>query len=810
MARETIQVGIVGVHVVSSQRGAGDRDQGQNATESTHGSRPFAQPLRGANHTSAASSLPDPCRFVPSGASGPSGRAIRSRGEGPLTCAVMTRVFFPRATHRGHLFASAAAVFASAAAALAQPSVAVANTKTFRQATAKDFDEGEVTGASILPTGDVVPGLIATRVALDAAFVWCSAAGRDGATVYFGTGDEGRIFAVPAHGDAKTAQRIATLDAPWVTALAMRADGKLLAATTPSGRIFIVDPKTGGFRVLASVGTGHVWTLARDDKAAVTYVGTGAPGKIFALDDGGKSRQVWDSRDKHVVSLMRDTDGTLLAGTSEAAILYRVHPDGHAEVIEDFDAEEVRAIVRAPSGLFVAVNDFEKAAALVSVPGAAVPAKGTKIIVAAGGPPASAGALPRPGVRKAKAAVYRIETNGRIEQVFSLADGYLTALAVADDGSVYAAAGTQGHVFRIAADGTSSLVIDLPERQVLTLLRIGGAVLAGTGDVGGVYRAVPPVGSVEGRYLSKVLDAEFPAHWGALRWMGSQVTFETRSGNTAKPDEDWTPWQTLEKAEAGKIPAEPSAGGGHVASPSARYLQYRASLRGPTSRLRGVTTSYLPQNQRARVTELTLADGAATVPAIGASTVSVSARSGHSATLKLRWKTDNPDGDEVIYRLAFRQVGESVWRPLISASVDWLTKPEYDWNTEGIPDGVYVVRVIASDERSQPRDRALVSAFESSPLLVDNGRPVVEELTARYPMVTGRAKDDASAITQIEFAVDGGEFQLVSPTDGIADDLTEPFAIRLPALVRGPHAIAVRITDSADNIGSGRVTLRAP
>jgi hypothetical protein len=94
--------------------------------------------------------------------------------------------------------------------------------------------------------------------------------------------------------------------------------------------------------------------------------------------------------------------------------------------------------------------------------------------------------------------------------------------------------------------------------------------------------------------------------------------------------------------------------------------------------------------------------------------------------------------------------------------------------------------------------------------LVDNGRPAVEELTARYPMVMGRAKDDASAITQIEFAVDGGEFQLVSPTDGIADDLTEPFAIRLPALTRGPHAIAVRITDSADNIGSARITLRAP
>jgi hypothetical protein len=661
-----------------------------------------------------------------------------------------------------------------------------------------------------LPAGDIVPGLIATRVTLDAAFVWSSAASRDGETVYFGTGDEGKIFAVPARGDLKSAQRIATLDAPWITALATRADGKLLAATTPGGRVFTIDPKTGNSRVLANVGSGHVWTLARDDKSAVTYVGTGVPGKIVVVDDNGKSREVWDSRDKHVVSLMRDTDGTLLAGTSEAAILYRVHADGRAEAIQDFDAEEVRAIVRAPSGLFVAVNDFEKAVTSAVSPGAAVLAKGTKIVAAAGSSPASVGSLPRPGVRKAKAAVYRIETDGRIEQVFGLADGYLTALAVAEDGSVYAAAGTQGHVFRVAADRTSSLVLDLPERQVLTLLRTAGTVLAGTGDVGGVYRARPPTGNVEGRYLSKVLDAEFPARWGALRWTGSQVTFETRSGNTAKPDDGWTSWQALEKAPAGKIPAELGGGEGHVASPGARYLQYRVSLRGPASHLRSVTTSYLPQNQRARVTELTLADGAGATPPVGLSTAGVSSRPGHSTILKLRWKTDNPDGDDVIYRLSFRSVRESVWRPLISVGVDSLTKPEYDWNTEGIPDGVYVVRVTVSDERSQPKERALVSAFESSPLLVDNGRPEVEDLTARYPVVTGRAKDLASAITQIEFAVDGGEFQLVSPTDGIADDLTEAFSIRLPALARGPHAVAVRVTDSADNTGAARITLSVP
>jgi hypothetical protein len=682
---------------------------------------------------------------------------------------------------------------------------AVAAPKTFRQATAKDFEEGEATGTTVLPTGEVVPGLVTVRTAVDAAFVWCAAQSRDGATTYFGTGDEGKIFVVPTHGEAgdKTgARRLATLDAAWVTALVTRVDGTLLAGTTPGGRVFAVDPKTGASRVLGSVGAGHVWTMVRDDKAGVTYVGSGLPGKIFALDDHGKSWQVWDSGDKHVVSLMKDTDGTLLAGTSEEAILYRVHVDGRAEALQDFEAEEVRAIVRAPSGLYVAVNDFEKNTAVPAPPGP-VGAKGTKIVLAAGGPPASAGSLPRPGARKSKAAVYWIDVSGRIEQVFALPDGYLTALAVADDGSVFAAAGTQGHIYRVRSDRTASLVIDLSERQALTLLRSGTDLLVGTGDVGGIYRARPPA-APGGRYLSKVLDAEFPARWGVLRWLGTQATFETRSGNTAKPDAGWSAWKVL----AGIRPS-PSGGAGHVGSPSARYVQYRATLAGVTSRLRGVTTYYLPQNQRARVTELTLADAPAATPVVGGGTPSAT-RAPHSAVLKLRWKVDNPDGDEMTYRLTFREQSEAVWRPLAGMVGDPLAKPEYDWNTDGIPDGLYVVRVTASDERAQPRDRALAATFDSTPLLVDNRKPDVLELAGRYPTLTGRARDSASPVTQIEFAVDGGDWQLVSPTDGIADDLVESFSIKLPTLPRGPHAVSVRATDSAENVGAAQIVVSAP
>jgi outer membrane protein assembly factor BamB len=734
----------------------------------------------------------------------------------------------PRVLSSRVFLAGACAGLVLTGSVLSLRSAVAAATRTFRQASAKDFEEGEAEGTAILPSGEVVPGLTIARTPLDAAFVWCAVASRDGATGYFGTGDEGRIYSYPlrAAPPGTRARKLAALDAAWVTALVTRADGTLVVGATPGGKIYAVDPRTGGTKLLGTVPAAHVWALVRDDKANLTYVGTGSPGKIFAIDDAGKARAIWDAHDKHVVSLAREADGTLLAGTSEAAILYRIKPDGQAMALQDFEAEEVRAIVRAPSGLYVAVNDFEKGFATASAAPGPVAAKGTKIVLSTGGPPSSAGTLPRASQRKAKAGVYRIEADGRLEQVFALGDGYLTSLAVTEDGAVLAAAGTQGHVYRLSPDRTASLVVDVPERQALALLRSGPDVWVGTGDVASLYRASPARGG-QGRYVSKVLDAEFQSRWGALRWQGTGVAFEARSGNTAKPDSAWSPWKALEgktvEAPTGARPSpgaaapEVTGGSGTIASPAARYVQYRATIAGSKGRLRGVTVYYLPQNQRARITELTVGDATSAGSAAGLSLGSTSSVTGgstprppRSTILKLRWKVENPDGDDLIYRLYFREQNEGVWRTLAGVAGDPLTKPEYDWNTEGIPDGLYIVHVVASDEREQPSDRALSATFDSLPLLVDNRKPVIRDLAGHYPTLQGRAQDDASTITQIEAAIDGGDWWPVAPADGIADELTEAFTVRLPKLSRGPHAVVVRATDSADNVGAADLVIEVP
>ncbi len=59
-------------------------------------------------------------------------------------------------------------------------------------------------------------------------------------------------------------------------------------------------------------------------------------------------------------------------------------------------------------------------------------------------------------------------------------------------------------------------------------------------------------------------------------------------------------------------------------------------------------------------------------------------------------------------------------------------------------------------------------------------------LVAKYPFVSGRAHDDQSPLTSLEYAIDGGDWQLLSPADGICDDLVEAFNVKLPALRARP------------------------
>ncbi len=684
-------------------------------------------------------------------------------------------------------------------------------TRTWRITSYKDFDEGEATGVLLSSLGEATSGFSASRIDVNESVVYSTATGTDG-TTYVGTGDQGVVYAYKGG----KLRKLAKLDAVLVASLAPGPNGTVFAGTMPGGRVFSID-RDGKSREIAKLDAEHVWGLVYDEGKQTLYAATGPAGRLFAIDVanlerpavGRRDRLIYDTGEKHLLSLVRGDDGALFAGSADQAILYKITPTSGAnatvQALHDFEGDELRAIARRGNTLYVAVNEFQRNSGTTTTTSTGPNApRGTKMVIPtppATTPPTNSAASRD---RKGRGAVYRVDPDGRVEQLHVLADGYFTALHVDNDGNVWAASGSNGRVYLIRPDRTVITAFDLPERQVLTLAfdanaqKGGPSGILGTGDAGAIYR-IGPDPQKDAHFITKVLDAQFPSRWGNLTWGGhGALTLETRSGNSSHPDKTWSAWSTPQKTE--KLG---DGGRGRVASPAGRYLQIRASFGGARTVLRDLTVYYQPQNQRPRVSEIVVGDD--TTP----KHVSAFARGAkpRSPVVKLHWRVDNPDDDDLIYRLAYREESETNWKPI--GGSEPLTRTDYDWNTESIPDGNYVVRVVASDERSNPREESLEHSLTSTPFLVDNRKPELSDVKVAYPIASGRAHDSFSAISELAYSIDGGDWQPIAAKDGIFDDPTEDFSVKLPSgLAAGAHSLAGRAVDAADNVGAIQLTFR--
>ena len=364
-----------------------------------------------------------------------------------------------------------------------------------------------------------------------------------------------------------------------MTALAVRPDGTLVAGTTPGGRVYSVDPKNGKSKLLATLTAEHVWALALDGKSGTVYAGTGGPGKISAIETGGRTRTVWDSGDKHVVSLLAADDKHLFAG----------HLRG---------GDPLQGRARRPR-------------------------RGARRLRRRGG--ARAGALRRLALRGGQRLRALVgERGGWADRARRRAEGHQDhrrAVGIAGVGGIAAAPGPaqgQGRALpprRRRAHGADvldprRLLHDAGVRRRRPRLRRHrqrGPRLShrrptapprwrSTCRSGRRWRCcAPATDSWSAPATSAASTAPCPrrrrrrptcracstASTGRAGVCSAGTarttsTIESRSGNTAKPDTTWTGFAALEK------PRPTAEGGvGQVASPPARYVQYRATLRRP-------------------------------------------------------------------------------------------------------------------------------------------------------------------------------------------------------------------------------------
>ena len=679
-------------------------------------------------------------------------------------------------------------------------------TATWNVETYQQFDAGDATSAFITSTGEVRPGWDTKRTGLEGDAVWSSLRLADG-TLLLGSDAGGAIYKVNGDG----VKKLVALDgAIAVVSLAQTADGAVWAGAMPGNKPWRIDVASGKATAgpqLKDVET--IWSMAAVGNTL--YAGTGPKGKLYAVT-GGSAKLAFDSEDKRITSLAVTSDGSVWMGTSERALVFRYDPKTNkTRAMADFAGNEVTALAAFRDGVVAAANELAetppptgKSATQVEAVEKPNAPKGqvTKAPEVGSKPGAEKDPTPvtdlgRKGAKKGKGALFRIGGDGRLDQLHALTQAYFTSIAVGKDGSIYAGASDKGRIYMVDPDDAVATAFDVDERSVSQVWFDKDLLSFTTDDGAALYRATGRAS--QARYVSDVLDAKAVSRFGKLAWAsGGKVKIETRSGNTAKPGVGWSDWQM--PSGIGKLGGGNE--GGKIASPPGRYLQFRAALEDDQARLRRVTTYYVPQNTATVVQEVTIEPAAKeTLP-----TLKDSAAKPRSPVLRIKWKVDNADGDDTAYTLEARREGEANWRPIATGKGP-LTATQWEWNTETYPDGWYKVRVTSSDSLANSPDRALTSSYTSTMFAIDNTRPAIDGLTVAYPKASAHAADAISTIAEAAFSVDDGPWQLATTADGLFDDQREDLRVDLPqGLTRGTHTLAVRVADSAGNVGSTSAT----
>jgi hypothetical protein len=172
-----------------------------------------------------------------------------------------------------------------------------------------------------------------------------------------------------------------------------------------------------------------------------------------------------------------------------------------------------------------------------------------------------------------------------------------------------------------------------------------------------------------------------------------------------------------------------------------------------------------------------------------------------------RWQAADENGDTLLYTVEIRGKNETSWK-LIR---DKVRERYVSWDSSAFPDGIYVVRVTASDAPSNPPGESLSVSREADAFLIDNTPPEITGLTATPAgaklQVRFHVKDALTVLGKAELSVNGGDWMVVEPTTRLTDSTEHDYRVEIdkPA---GEATIAVRAEDGYANQAVTKIVVR--
>src|SRR5215510_180524 len=704
--------------------------------------------------------------------------------------------------------------------------------------TYEDFRKGKFTNLSLTSDDELVLAPNSDLVFNTEQTLVASATADSKGNIYLGTGHDGKIFKVDSAGKGAMLVDLAELD---VLALAVDAKDVLYAGTAPDGRVYKIE--NGAAKEFFDPKAKYIWSLVFDKQGRL-LVGTGDKGIIYRVTPDGKGSPFYDTDETHIISMAVDRDGNLIAGGDPKGYIYRISPEGKAFVLYDSGMREIHSIADAPNGTIYASAITGEATVPGASPTPAVTSGTTQptitVTVNSAEPqdiqvveplePVSSD-TPRSQTRKSssdansQSAVLEILPDGVVNTIWRSRDEMVFAL-LPHDGKLMFSTGTKGRIYSLDGPKSTTLLLESTEEETTRLLDVGNRIYAASADVGKLFRIGDAL-ATSGTYESNVKDTDSVSSWGKVSWKsgaGDSVVVSTRTGNTGTPDKTWSDWQLADAS-------------GTISSPKARFIQWKAVLNSNgtrSPRLSSVKIPFLQQNFRPEVTNIDVLPSGVLLQKTPISTgnnfnpndpatIRANARAGQPKVQPLpprrvpqrgsqsfQWNATDKNQDTLVYDIYYRADNERTWKVLKRDLDDNF----YTISSDTLPDGTYVVRIVASDQPSNPPDLTLRGEMESRPFIIDNTPPVVtmtlDRLENKRARVAIEAADQTSTLTQAEVAIDTGDWRPVFPKDGIIDSKSESFSYLSGELTSGEHVIAFRVYDQNDNAGMGKLVVRIP
>ena len=671
----------------------------------------------------------------------------------------------------------------------------------------EDFQQGQFKGTALDGKGRLFIGPQVTAIPGPGQEYYLSLDTAPNGDIYVGTGHQAAVFRVkpptmplakpeanapdtPPDNIEKLFEADEALDVYAVlVSKAGSGNETVYAGTSPEGKIYKLT-RDKGKKEFFDPGEKFIWDL-KEDSAGNIICAVGNSGGVYQITPAGQGAQIFASEDSHIVSLFITRSNSILAGSGDRGILYRID-NRKVKVLFDSPFEEIRGICEDNEGniYFSASKDLSLTSQLRLQHAAEVSSFLKKK------------EQEKEDVKTVeKSVLYCLHTNGLVEKIWTSETEYIYSACYDEKNkAVIIGTGDSGRVYRVKKDGSFAIIYESDSAQVF---KIVGKNKGSSGGFTLIANNTASITQVEdnlnnkGIYFSDVYDLQIQSRLGHLYWEAetsaqTDVQLFIRTGNSNVPDSTWTQWSApFSDSENSPLKIQ-----------DCRYFQLKAVLNSKNAlespyldrfKIFYIQSNLGPQLKKVEIKK-PLPGPAPNVIILGDKQPAASQKTKNANYLSVAWEARDLNKDKLKYNIYLKKDSSQNW---ILIKED-LTESKLELETRLYQDGRYVLRVEADDSLSNPPAISKSDTLDSSPFLIDSTAPEVSNVSVTGSSIRFTVEDKTSIIARVLYSFDGKLWYPVFPEDMINDSKVENYNFNLNKLSTRKF-IFLKVMDEFDN-----------